>query len=1078
MSTTDEKKINTNNIIPKITIENFETKSDKLNEEVVPSSESSSVGGFNLGPTELPRNFDDVNIIFNVSREKEEEIRNKIFNDIQEGKIELPPGEDAFTYARQLSGKEVNELQKKLNDDKVKYISNISGLNILNESLPAGENMALHFLLGRDREFGNRKKRFLKAFPGGEFTKVAIPMGGDTVEEFEIFKLPGDKDYRMFDSIGNDAFANEALQFAGSILNFQTAGDVVGSLAAYAGPVLPQARIPIVGIQQGFGLLRFIANQPLFRVGFGNLFGQNIDDAIDSYFGYDKEAYAEEGEFPFLTNFLKFNNLQEAALSAGVFKAFDFIPAYLSGNTNLVTKDQFTKEIAKIAQRYNLEPAMTGQLIASPFFRRTFFQSAEFDKLPKEKFAAQIKSATELLKRMQDGDQFSLEMLLQTHKTLEQNFADAVQSVVRSNMSPKEAADALNESFVKWNDMAVAKNAELRKEIAGLAAKDGSLNGQHISISGIQNGFKDVKRSIQAINKGEPIEVVTKEGGKTIKKKIKPNVVIGGDSKDAQQLLKIINDFEKLPGVLNFTSSQKASQHINTLMKLQNELFNLRFSPDTYVAAEAKKMHKRVKNLFKNTKGDNEDFAFNMQAIYSQLDADENVRGINFVVDAITNKNANVRTIVNDFISPGNFQIHALKEVLNTTGPGANAAFDVVRDLWLKKLLSDPGNAAKNLAKWQSDDPTGLALLLEGVDYKQIDDIVKLGLKTQNSVFKDAIEKDGTVSELINNVLKTVKSKDFVGKNAAIRDIIEQAGAIKNGVIDYNHPFMVSARSGILQDIFEKSMKFQRDLDSIRMDEIADNKAKDKIFTSRIFKEEVDEAGDLIPIQPEFDITKLNKLVAELKDDEYLSQFFSASDLEAIKNVDRYFTIINSANPKVGSILQQAELSADFVKNMFDAPGLINVGTTLVKYDLLARMLSQPVTQEILANVTKEQLRSNPAMVIKALLTSLTREISDDFGTYEEGVLESVGKYDLMSDIEDDAPAPALDVTLPTLDSIGKGTELPKVNSQIPIVNNSTLSQANVINPNIVAAGQSVFGSTDPVFGGIMTTNVGRQRVA
>ena len=83
-----------------------------------------------------------------------------------------------------------------------------------------------------------------------------------------------------------------------------------------------------------------------------------------------------------------------------------------------------------------------------------------------------------------------------------------------------------------------------------------------------------------------------------------------------------------------------------------------------------------------------------------------------------------------------------------------------------------------------------------------------------------------------------------------------------------------------------------------------------------------------------------------------------------------------------------------------------------------------------------------------------------------------------MSDIEDDAPKPALSVTLPTLDSMGKGTELPTVNSQIPIVNNSTLSQANVINPNIAAAGQSVFGPTDPVFSGIMTTNVGRQRVA
>jgi hypothetical protein len=893
------------------------TKDDVNTENKNTSLEA--VDEFSIETTKLPKSFDDVNVLFNVSNERKDEIRNKIFNDIQEGLIELPPGEDAYTYARQLSGKEVNKLQKKLNDDKVKYISNISGLNVINESLPAGENMALHWLLGRDREFANRKKRFLKAFPEGEFTKITIPMGGETTEEFEVFKLPGDKEYRMFDSIGNDSFVNEALQFGGSIFNFQTAGDVAGSLAAYAGPVFPQARIPIMGVNAAFQSAKWMFNQPLFRVGFGNLFGKNVDQAVDSYFGYDKGAFAQEGKAPFLTNFFEFNNLQEAALSAGVFKAFDFIPAYFSGNQKLITKDQFTKEIAKISQQYDLEPAMVGQLIASPFFRRTFFQSAEFVKLPKEKFAAQIKSATDLLKRMENGEQFSLEMLLQTHKTLEENFANSVQSVLRSNMSPNEAADALNNSFRKWNDMAVAKNEELRKTIAGMAGKNGELNGEYITISGIQNGFKDTKRSIQAINKGEPIEIITKKGKKTIKKKVKPNVVIGGSSKDAAQLLDIINNFEKLPGVLNFTSPQKASQHINTLMKLQNELFNLRFSDDTYVAAEARKMHKRVKNLFKGSTDQDDAMAFNMQAIYSQMDADENVRGINFVVDAITNKNANVRTVVNDFISPGNFQIHALKEVLNTTGPGADAAFDVVRDLWLKKLLSDPGNAAKNLADWQDIDPNGLALLMEGVDFKAIDDVVKLGLKTQNSVFKEAIEKDGTVSELINNVLKNVKSKDYVGKNAAIQDIIMQSGAMKNGVIDYNHPFMVSARSGILADIFEKSMKFQRDLDSIRVNTAPNNKTKNFI------NQPTDEAGDLIPIQPEFDITKLNKLVSELKDDEYLKQFFSASDLKAIENIDRYFTIINSANPKVGSILQQAELSADLVKNMFNAPGVISM---------------------------------------------------------------------------------------------------------------------------------------------------------
>ena len=88
---------------------------------------------------------------------------------------------------------------------------------------------------------------------------------------------------------------------------------------------------------------------------------------------------------------------------------------------------------------------------------------------------------------------------------------------------------------------------------------------------------------------------------------------------------------------------------------------------------------------------------------------------------------------------------------------------------------------------------------------------------------KEAIEKDGTVSELINSVLKNVKSNDYVGKNAAIQDIIMQSGAMKNGVIDFNHPFMVSARSGILADIFEKSMKFQRDLDSIRVNNNPNN---------------------------------------------------------------------------------------------------------------------------------------------------------------------------------------------------------------------------------------------------------------
>ena len=49
-------------------------------------------------------------------------------------------------------------------------------------------------------------------------------------------------------------------------------------------------------------------------------------------------------------------------------------------------------------------------------------------------------------------------MLLQTHKTLEENFANTVQSVLRSNMSPNEAADALNNSFMTSFSLVLSSN--------------------------------------------------------------------------------------------------------------------------------------------------------------------------------------------------------------------------------------------------------------------------------------------------------------------------------------------------------------------------------------------------------------------------------------------------------------------------------------------------------------------------------------------------------------------------------------------------------------------------------------------
>ena len=66
---------------------------------------------------------------------------------------------------------------------------------------------------------------------------------------------------------------------------------------------------------------------------------------------------------------------------------------------------------------------------------------------------------------------------------------------------------------------------------------------------------------------------------------------------------------------------------------------------------------------------------------------------------------------------------------------------------------------------------------------------------------------------------------------------------------------MVSARQGILQEIFEKAIKFQRDLDGIK---VADGDSLSNFFKLNA-KQGKD--GDLLTLQPEFDITKINKLV-------------------------------------------------------------------------------------------------------------------------------------------------------------------------------------------------------------------------
>ena len=81
------------------------------------------------------------------------------------------------------------------------------------------------------------------------------------------------------------------------------------------------------------------------------------------------------------------------------------------------------------------------------------------------------------------------------------------------------------------------------------------------------------------------------------------------------------------------------------------------------------------------------------------------------------------------------------------------------------------------------------------------------------------------------------------------------------------------------------------------------------------------------------------------------------------------------------------------------------------------------------------------------------------------------------------APVRASEIALPEEQSAPINVEKP-AEVEGSSINNTNIIMPNIpnqnqnINPNMLAAGQSVFGQDDPVFSGIMDTNVGKQRVA
>ena len=184
----------------------------------------------------------------------------------------------------------------------------------------------------------------------------------------------------------------------------------------------------------------------------------------------------------------------------------------------------------------------------------------------------------------------------------------------------------------------------------------------------------------------------------------------------------------------------------------------------------------------------------------------------------------------------------------------------------------------------------------------------------------------------------------------------------------------------------------------------------------------------------------------------------------------------------VGGELAKAEQTSRLVQK-FD---LVGTGITILKYKVLAELMSRPVTAKTLKELTPDGITPNNLKILQTALIGLERELVDSVTGYnrneDQGI---VNEYEINKKSTDRAPI--MDSTV--VDSNVR--EIPLANVQPNTA--SRLSTAGVINPvgmqgtptmdrNLLARGQQLFSGPGEITfaskGGIMNSKKAFQRVA
>ena len=1001
---------------------------------------------------------------FNVTKEE----AGKLFEKATEEKdtkglipfAERIPGSAESEYVESLKEAEAGALQNKL-----EYISEMVGSPVENTGFTNYKDVALTFTLSRSKYFKNRQKKFLGFYPDGDYQRQIVDYGDGTTDKLELFKYnKNDEKWQIANPYGRDW--GEIGRVTGTILD-EALGLDIASLTAPA--LMKKSKHPIVkGI--GYGLS---AIPPTARVTIANFLGLKGKKLNEFVFGFGEEGFDVDNfaEVDFLKEATDLSDWAQAFLAGGLYKGTtEFANWALKGKRPGMVP--MGEDIIRASEDLGLDPLVFAQLAASPIIRRMYSQAGLFVKRPDNIETAQIKKLEEVLKKFGIGDgekQLDFGKLQALNEQLALNVGKDIKLISGGKYANLDEANiALQQSLKQWNNVSIKTQDTLRNS----AIKTAKESGESVSfnLTQFQSNFKKQMRTLYTMVKpGDKVIKVKNEAGEIVEQTVKGGKIepFGGDLFNVKidgssSLGEMFRTIKKIGTGAN-SFKDPTFKNFNTLLKMREDLSKLSSHPNERVNQAATALHTHLVKIL-NGKSNNltsgaNGFKHYLGMLDNHMSGMENVRHLSFVKEALT-KGGDPDKFVNQFMSAGSpIKVTALKNMFleGTEGPqreAAEKAFNVFKSAWLANTLKSP-DGTKIIDDFLINDPKSLEILL-GPQFKAESKVLKNIIYKQNKISDGIVAetiKGGNAKEFADSLIIQAQKKGQQGLGKKFDEQIADLGGVDSNAVN-------TIRYHIINNMIDKSRTIAKDFS---------NTMDPKILRNEIRK---------------------------LQANPYLMKFFDDPTataagktppmIEALQNFNLYTTALAGGNDVGGMIAAGAEV-AEFV-DKWNVPKL---AFSLIKYDLISRLLSNKATSSLLKNLdASNALSPNNLRLINGALAELEKdvigEVSGDNIADDRGILFQLKREDLENFTESSSIRPSTNI-----DNAVK--EIPMANFQpSPVNQESRLASANIAPPltntgtgttNQATAdrGRQIFGQNDPIFaaqGGIMNAHKQIQRVA